>query len=150
MAAYGSNFGGKFGGNFGRIGVLAATLALMPLGCSAGMRYGHFAGVIEGADAGNLRIRIGNNGDITGSGSLGKTGAFGVLGKFEAREGDQLTFMASTGAGNLVFMGNLERGTGEITGSWMMAAGLMPYGGGGNAANASRGGGGTFRIVRQP
>lgn len=122
----------------------------LPMGSSAGMRYGSFAGTMDGADKGNLRILINNQGTISGNGAFANAGAFGVAGQFEAEKGDQVTFMASSSVGNLVFIGNLDRARGEISGSWMVTAGLMPALGAYNAANASKGGGGSFRVLRQP
>ncbi len=120
----------------------------LPMGSSAGMRYGNFAGTIDGADKGSLRILIDNDGAISGNGTLANGGAFGVAGQFESSKGDRVAFGASSSIGNLMFVGNLDRARGEINGSWMVSAGLIPLFGN-NSNNGGKGGGGSFRVVRQ-
>ena len=103
------------------------------------LRYGAFAGTVDGADRGNFRVIIDNDGGVSGDGSFTRLGAFGLAGQYDPAKGTLVMHGGSSG-GNLMFYGRYDPSRASIVGTWNLggALGMVSGGAGGGSFNALR------------
>lgn len=80
-------------------------------------RYGNFRGTVDGAERGVFKVFIDDKGQISGDGSLSRTGVFGLMGQYDVAQG-RLAMDGSSAAGAVVFVGRIDAARGEISGNW--------------------------------
>lgn len=90
--------------------------AALPL-LAIAYRYGNFRGTVDGAEKGVFKMFIDDKGQISGDGSLSRTGAFGLMGQYDMAQG-RLAMYGSSAAGAVMLIGRIDAARGEISGNW--------------------------------